>query len=151
MKKIVRLTETDLTRIVDKTINEIFGLSKEEKKLKELKRDVQKANEEIDDLDLSSLFRETRENANNEVYEKLTSIIIRNVKENLPTFLKLFPNILDNLSSRGTNAIEATYNYNGKRLNGITLSTLGSFLMNKHGDSISKERMKKRLNDLINK
>jgi 6-pyruvoyl-tetrahydropterin synthase len=151
MKKIVRLTESDLTRIVNRTINEIFGLSKNERRLKQLTNDVEQAKQEIESLDLSSLFRQTNKNITNEQYEKLIRIIIRNLKDRLPTFLKLFPEILDSLSDRGTNATEAIYDYNGERLYGITLSTLAPFLMRNYGDTLSKERMLKRLNNLLDK
>ena len=136
-------------RTNNKPINEIFGLSKEEKKQKELKQEVQKAKEEVDDLDLSSLFRETNDNTDDETYEKLANIIIKNLKNKMPTFLKLFPQILDD--NKNKNSIRASYEHNGKRLKGITLSTLGSFLMQNYGDSMSKEIMKKRLNKLIDK
>ena len=132
-------------------INEIFGLSKEEKKQKELKQEVQKAKQEVDDLDLSSLFRETKDNTDDETYEKLANIITKNLKNKMPTFLKLFPQILDDNKNKGSNVIRANYEHNGKRLKGITLSTLGSFLMQNYGDSMSKEIMKKRLNKLIDK
>ena len=138
-------------RTNNKPINEIFGLSKEEKKQKELKQEVQKAKQEVDDLDLSSLFRETNDNTDDETYEKLANIITKNLKNKMPTFLKLFPQILDDNKNKNSNAIRASYEHNGKRLKGITLSTLGSFLMQNYGDSMSKEIMKKRLNKLIDK
>ncbi len=134
-----------------KSVNEIFGFSKGEKSSKKLKLDIKKAKKEVDDIDLSALWRQTSNDTDNETYKILINIIVGNLKERMPTFLKLFPEILDGIKKDRTNASVSRYDYNGKVLNGITLSTLSHFLTPKTTDNIdeaSRENMKMRLDEL---
>jgi hypothetical protein len=151
--------ENDMRKLIDQVknfgkspINEIFGLSQKEKDIKQLRADIEQAKKEVDDIDLSALFRQTDTNTNNERYIMLVDIIIGNLKKRMPTFLKLFPEILGGIRNNGTNAASSRYDYNGKVLDGITLSTLSYFLTPKYTDNIndlSKENMKRQLDNLI--
>lgn len=151
--------ENDMRKLIDQfknfgksPINEIFGLSKKEKYIKQLKIDIEQAKSEIDSVDMSGLFRETSERTDNDGYIFVANFVIANLKKNMPTFLKLFPEILSGVRNSGTNAASARYNYRDKILFGSTLSSLAPFMTPKYTDNIdeieSKENMKKRLDDL---
>ena len=137
-----------------KKLNELFGLSKKEKDIVQLKKDIEQAKNEIDKLDMSALFRQSEDGGNDRMIY-LRNIIVANLKERIPTFLKLFPEILNNIRPTGTNASHARYNFDTNTvLQGITLSSLSSFLTPLNTDNIdkvkSKENMKKRLDILFN-
>ena len=97
----IKLTEQEYIRMLElaglkeqDSINEIFGFSKEEKERKALEQDVAKANQEIDKMDISALWRQTQANTTNSDYMQLANIIRYNIKERMPTFAKLFPEVL---------------------------------------------------------
>jgi hypothetical protein len=134
------------------SINEIFGFSKKEKNLKQLQIDINNAKKEIDQTDISNFFKETSKNPTNEELIKLCNIILYNVKYKIPTFLKLFPDIETNLSKDKPNAVSCIYDYRGKDLYGITLSSLSTYLKDYYYDKIDdncKERLKKHLDYLL--
>ncbi len=136
------------------SINEIFGFSKKEKDLKQLQIDIDNAKKEIDQADFSGFFKETSQNPTNEELKKLSNIILYNVKYKIPTFLKLFPDIETNLSKDKPNAVSCIYDYNGKDLHGITLSSLSRYLKDNYYDKIddnTKNILKKHLNFLLKK
>lgn len=101
MKKVIRLTESDLVNIVKRVINEqkdiqeIFGLSKKEKLEKKLKTKVNQAKEEIRKYDFSSLFKEPKENPDNEHFKKLVKIGLNNAKSEMPTLNELCPDLFE--------------------------------------------------------
>jgi hypothetical protein len=151
IKKINLLIEA---KVVTDKLTEIFGWSKKEKEEKALIEKVEQAKKEIDKVDVSYFWKQPGSNPSNAEYKKLINIIIYNLKSELPTFVKLFPNILDNISENGTNAVSARYDYNGKVLQGITLSSLSPYLLKTTYDNIddkSKDRLKMFCDDLLSK
>lgn len=156
-------------KLKDETIQEIFGFSKKEKDLKQLKLDIEHAKKEIANLDISSIFRQYNTKpeyhstqsqysvgpTNNERIKELINIIIGNLKNYLPTFLKLFPDILTNIKSNSTNATSVRYDdgqYKNNPLSGITLSTFSHYILHNYTDNINQEskiRMNKFLDNLL--
>ena len=118
-----------------------------------LEQDVVKAKQEIDNMDISGLFRQTYSNTTNSDYVQLANIIRHNLREYMPTVVKLFPNVLE--IGKGTGVTSARYDYNGKIIHGITLSPLAWMLTHLNTDNIdqvkSKERLKKLVDEKLNK
>jgi hypothetical protein len=103
--------------------------------------DVDKAKSEIDKADIGSFWKQPADNSTNEENKKLVKIIKNNLKEKVPTFLKLFPEVASDES-----VSSAMFNYNGKNIKGITLGGLKAFLAPTTSDVVgpkSKESWKK--------
>jgi len=152
-------------KLKDENIQEIFGYSQKEKDLKQLKLDIEQAKKEIANLDISSVFRqyntkpESRSSqsqysvgpTNNERIKELINIIIGNLKKYLPTFLKLFPNILTDIKPNSTNATDVRYDdgqYKNNVLSGITLSSFSYYILRSYTDNINQE-CKTRMNQFL--
>jgi hypothetical protein len=151
IKKINLLIEA---KVVTDKLTEIFGWSKKEKEEKALIEKVEQAKKEIDKLDVSYLWKQPGSNPTNAEYKKLINIIVYNLKSELPTFIKLYPSILDRMSETGTNATSARYDYKGEILQGITLSSLSPYLLNTIYDNIDdkcKDRLKMFCDRLLTK
>lgn len=151
----IKLTEQEYIRMLElaglkeqDSINEIFGFSKEEKERKALEQDVAKANQEIDKMDISALWRQTQANTTNSDYMQLANIIRYNIKERMPTFAKLFPEVLT--VGKGTGVASARYNHKGNILHGITLSPLSWMLTQSNTDNIDQDASRERLKKLVN-
>jgi len=77
---------------------EIFGLSKKEKLEKQLNQDILNAKKEVDGLKLNSIYKEIKNNETHSNYIDFVKEIKNNINEYLPTFLKLFPKINEELN-----------------------------------------------------
>jgi hypothetical protein len=144
-----------VTRIIkeemrDDNVKEIFGLSQKEKDAKATKADIEKAKAEIDKISPSYFFVESQPNDKNKEYIAGADRIRGRMKEYLPTFVKLFPEVIEKDSS-GTGVCSTRYNYQGKVLSGYTLANLSHIITPKYTDNIddheTKEHMKKYIDD----
>ena len=119
-----------------------------------LKQEVEKAKLEIDQMDISGLFRQVSDISTNRDYENLASIIRSNIERRMPTFAKLFPEVVS-FQTKGTGVSHARYDYKGKILHGITLTPLLPMMIHLNTDNIEdipvKERLKKLVDSKLNK
>lgn len=135
-KKVV-LVESDLNKTQKKRI---------------LERKILKAKMEIRDLNLADLCKQPNNNAAAKEYKELVNEIITNLKKDLPTFLKLFPKILESLNKDTLNPqIKwVNYNYKGIKANMITIPAIVSYLTPTIHDEVGV-KSKRYMTDLLNK
>lgn len=146
-QKYIRMLELSGLKNRD-SVNEIFGFSKAEKEHKVLERDIAKAKEEIDKMDMSALHRQTYSNTTNSDYMKLANIIRYNITERMPTFAKLFPEVLT--IGKGTGVTSSRYETNnGQIIHGITLSPLSWMLTQNITDNVDQVKSKDRLKEFV--
>lgn len=81
-------------------LTEIFGLSKKEKLEKQLNLDILKAKKEVDGLSLKIISKEIKNNETHSFYIDFIKEIANNINKYLPTYLKLFPNISEELDKQ---------------------------------------------------
>ena len=140
---------SDLPMYKDVTggVNEIFGFSKRERGLKQLKLEIEKAEREVDNYNFERLFKEPG-NRDNKTYKKLIDIVKIDLSYSLPTVKKLLP-YLFTAYDKGykTGAQSAKY----KDMIGIIPAGFGFALNNNQEIDNSKARkyLKYELDDLI--
>jgi len=130
--------------------NEIT-LNKTQKK-RILERKILKARIEIRNLQLSRLCKQPNNNATSKEYKELINEIISNLKQDLPTFLKLFPKILEKINKDTlVPQIEwVNYNYKGEKANMITTPAIVPYLKPTVHDEVGVNS-KRNLNNLLDK
>ena len=136
--------------LVERQIGEIFGFSKKEKEQNYIKQKLKQAEKEIDNYNFDRIFKQPADNKNNQELQSLVDIVLKDAGYSLQTVKLLMPQLFKRDDNGG--AMAATYDYNGKYLNGIVPSNfwflVGGGQQVLKGEK-AKERMKQELEMFI--